>query len=87
MDCYLLIADSKGTEKKWKGPLLKLPNQPSTNECVENFYCIPQQQVYSTFEGSPGAYPFTRKQIFIHMQIKIISLPPAMGHFLILNGF
>ena len=84
MDCYLLIADSKGTEKKWKGPLLKLPNRPSINE---SFDWTPQEQVYSTFEGSPGAYPFTRKQIVIRMQIKIISLPPAMGHFLILNGF
>ena len=64
--------------------MLKLPNQPSTNEC---FDWTPQEQVYSTFNASPGAYPFTRKQIVFHMQIKIIFLPPAMSHLLILNGF
>lgn len=68
MDCYLLIADSTGTtvepETKRESPWVKRPNQPSSNDCFESVDCIPHEQVHSTFKGSTGAYPFTKKKKF-----------------------
>lgn len=73
MDCYLLISDSIGPtvvpETKAEGPLLNLRKQPSSHDCLESADLITHEQVHSTFKGSTEDYPFTRKQIVIHMQI------------------